>query len=367
MGEGLHEDIPSTRAEPRPAAPEGLADVTPAWLTDAIGASFGGRVTGVELTPIGTGQVADSARLGLEWDPSGAGPGTLVAKVTSASETSRNTARLTRTYEIEVGFYRDLASGLPVNAPRCHFATFDEARGAYAVILDDLAPAEQGDQMQGCSVDDAAAALAELPLLHGPRWGDSTLESVAWLNRSNPNRGAELGAFLSMLLPGFLERYAARLSDDVVALVERFVPRIPGYVDAASAGPSTITHGDYRNDNLMFGGPRVWVLDWQTVALGNGVSDVSYFLGGSVLVDDRRAHEHDLVRDYVAALVAQGVSMSFDACWDDYRRYAFAGLIMAIGASMIVERTDRGDEMFIAMAERAARHALDLEAEVFVP
>ena len=35
---------------------------------------------------------------------------------------------------------------------------------------------------------------------------------------------------------------------------------------------------------------------------------------------------------------------------------------MAIVASTLVRRTDRGDEMFIAMADRHARQALDLDA-----
>ena len=35
---------------------------------------------------------------------------------------------------------------------------------------------------------------------------------------------------------------------------------------------------------------------------------------------------------------------------------------MALAASMLVERTERGDEMFMTMAHRHARHALDLDA-----
>jgi hypothetical protein len=35
---------------------------------------------------------------------------------------------------------------------------------------------------------------------------------------------------------------------------------------------------------------------------------------------------------------------------------------MAVAASMLVERTNRGDQMFLAMASRHARHALDLDA-----
>jgi hypothetical protein len=116
----------------------------------------------------------------------------------------------------------------------------------------------------------------------------------------------------------------------------------------------------------MFGGPRVWVLDWQTVAIGDGFIDVSYFLGGSLLVEDRREHEEKLVRAYVEDLTSRGISIGFDEAWMRYRRNAFAGLIMAVGASMNVERTERGDEMFIAMASRAGRHILDLDAEALL-
>ena len=52
--------------------------------------------------------------------------------------------------------------------------------------------------------------------------------------------------------------------------------------------------------------------------------------------------------------------------WTQYRRYSFGGLIMAIVASFLVQRTDRGDEMFITMAVRHARQALDLDSESLI-
>ena len=39
---------------------------------------------------------------------------------------------------------------------------------------------------------------------------------------------------------------------------------------------------------------------------------------------------------------------------------------MAIVASALVRRTDRGDEMFMTMAERHARQALDLDTETLL-
>lgn len=35
---------------------------------------------------------------------------------------------------------------------------------------------------------------------------------------------------------------------------------------------------------------------------------------------------------------------------------------MAVAASMLVERTERGDAMFMVMAERHSQHALDVQA-----
>jgi len=384
--------------------PTGLDDLTPEWLSAVLAPHYPGRVAALDVSPIGTGQIADSARLGITWDDRGGGPDSpaaplgvpgagplspdarpdsLVAKVTAASEDSRQAGLTTRTYEVEVGFYSSLAADLPVRTPRCYWAGFDPAEAAYCVVLEDVAPAHQGDQVGGCSTDEAAAALDELALLHAPRWGDPTLAQLSWLQAGGRDRGAGIGAFLSVFLPGFLERYATRMTPEVVELIPRFLAVMERYGTEAAAvagrgragaeagggagRPSTVLHGDFRNDNLMFGLDRVVVLDWQTVTLGAALSDVSYFLGGSLLPDIRRSAERDLVRHYWDRLAAHGVDLDWERCWEDYRRYAFAGLIMAMFASMVVTRTERGDAMFVAMADRAGLHALDMDALSLVP
>ena len=48
--------------------------------------------------------------------------------------------------------------------------------------------------------------------------------------------------------------------------------------------------------------------------------------------------------------------------WLDYRRYAFGGFLMAIGASVMVVQTPRGDEMFLTMIRRHAAQIDDLDA-----
>ena len=346
---------------------QGADDLTVDWCNAALGPALaGGRVVAVTTQPVGTGQVADTVRLQLTYDDAGTGgPATLVAKVPAADETSRAGARFSRTYEIEASFYRDLAPILPVRTPYCHYAAHDPSTDAYVVLLEDVAPARQGDQMRGCPLSDIEAAIDEMVLLHGPRWGDPTLRQLGWLHRASPEATAGTIALIQYAVEPFREHYTDRLDADTLALLDRFVPHLDSYLRHRPE-PWTIVHGDFRADNLLFGGDRVVVVDWQTVGLGPGPSDLAYLLGASVTPDVRAANEAALVARYVAGLTALGVVVDGDDLWTQYRRFAFGGLVMAIVASALVQRTDRGDEMFVTMAVRHARQALDLDSEALL-
>jgi len=66
-------------------------------------------------------------------------------------------------------------------------------------------------------------------------------------------------------------------------------------------------------------------------------------------------------------LGAAGVTgYSWSDCWTDYRRGTFAGFLVTVIASMLVQETERGNQMFTVMAQRHSRHALDLGAAEFL-
>ena len=96
------------------------------------------------------------------------------------------------------------------------------------------------------------------------------------------------------------------------------------------------------------------------------MNDVAYFLGAGLLPEHRQQAEESIVRDYHAALNEAGVDFSWDDCWTGYRKGSFSGFGVTVIASMIVQQTERGDEMFTVMARRHARHALDLGADEFL-
>jgi len=345
-----------------------VEDLTPAYLTEVLADATGGAVvTGVDTALVGTGQLGECVRLTLTYDRETTGPSTLVAKLPSTDDNSRGAAAVVRAYEIEVSFYRDLRAGLDVRTPECFHAWLDVDRNDFVLLLEDIAGGTQGDQLTGCSVDEAAAAVAQLPGLHAPRWGDASLERLEWFHRSTEANAGMFSDVVRSLYPGFLERYTDQLSPDVVTLSEQVVASLDD-LNADRPRPWTVAHSDFRLDNLLFkpAAPDdpVVVVDWQTCGYGPGISDLSYFIGGSLQTEDRRSSETELVRDYHQRMRAGGVEIDWDDLWSQYRRYTVAGLIMAIAASMLVKRTERGDQMFLVMAERAGRHALDLDALV---
>jgi aminoglycoside/choline kinase family phosphotransferase len=344
-------------------------ELTASWLSDVLRASGhlgSASVTTVDITPIGTGQMCDSLRLALQYDRTTSAPATVVVKLPSGDEATRATAQSLRSYEIEVRFYQQLAAVLPVRTPSAFHADIDVESSSFVLVLEDLAPARPGDQLEGCSPEVAAVAVDELVKLHAPRWGDPALASLEWLSGDVEARQQFLLMLLPTLWDGFRERYGSLLGADVHHAGDQLFARLERYL-LADTRPWSIVHGDYRLDNLLFDprpdGIGVAVVDWQTCTHGPALQDVAYFIGAGLRPDERRAVEEDLVRSYHGGLVAAGVSdFGWDRCWHDYRRGTWLGLIMAVAASMLVEQTDRGDRMFLTMADRHARHALDLGA-----
>jgi Phosphotransferase enzyme family len=343
-------------------------DVSADWLTAVLcdsGATVqDAAVRRFEASAIGTGQMSESYRFRLTWDGGApAGPASVVLKVAASDETSRSTGVGLGIYEREIRFYQDVAPRVGGPVAACHLAGWDPSEGWFTLVLEDAAPAVQGDQITGCTVEEARLAVRELAKIHAPVWDDPTLGSAAWLNQPPLVNQAIVG----QLLDGFTERYDARLSPEHRGVVERFVARLdPWLFDRRR--PFSIVHGDYRLDNLLFGEPGspkpLTVVDWQTVSFGPPLVDVSYFIGAGLEVGDRRAAEQRLVHEYHESLLALGVEgFTWEECWEEYRRQAFAGVLMAVVAPMVVVRTERGDDMFMTSLARHAQQVLDLDAE----
>ena len=347
--------------------------ITAEFLTEQLreAGHAGVEVRGFTGERIGTGQIGQCIRYQLDLaGGDGSAPRQLVGKFPSDDPQSRQTGVQLRNFLKEVCFYRELQPRLAIRTPRCYFAAIEGEGPEFMLLLEDLAPAVQGDQLAGCSPAVARAAVLELVGLHAPSWCDAGLRDLDWLGEPNDVMVQIVRALYRAQLPPFLERYRAGLAADEAGIIERV---------ADSNGPPFeplgdvfgLVHVDYRLDNLMTDEsrdpPSVAVVDWQSLTLANPLNDVAYFLGAGLLPEVRRDAERDIVEDYHRKLCEAGVAgYSWERCWTDYRRGVFAGFAVTVVASMLVEQTERGDQMFTAMAHRHARHALDLGAEEFL-
>lgn len=332
-------------------APEQL---NPEWFSHALG----WPVRAVATAPVGDGLVGLTVRCTLTRHD-----GTtrsVIVKLASTDPTSRATGVAMRNYEREVRFYAELAPTVDIRVPSCFHAEWREEDGSFVLVLEDLAPARQGDQVAGCTVEEAEAAVVELGRLHGPRWGDPALDEVAWLSRRAPGDVERLAGLYRTLWPGFAASVGRLLPDHLVALGERVAEVLDPWL-SGRVPPFTVLHGDFRLDNLLFGTAdgRVGAVDWQTPAHGPGWADLAYFLGTSLTVPDRRASERHLVARYVEVLAEEGAVV--DDAWDAYRREALAGAVMAVVASQIVRTSERSEAMFAAMAGRSLQQAVELD------
>ena len=340
-------------------------DLTASWLTHAVGA---GAVADFTVERIGTGQMSECYRVRLTYagDPHSAGPDTAVLKVAASDPTSRQTGLALGLYEREVRFYRDIAPRLGGPVAPCYHAAIDTATGAFDLLLGDAGPAAVGDELAGATVEQAHLGAVELARLQGPLLRDTALAEVPWLNREAPVSQAMIAA----LYAGFTDRYGPQIAPEHRMVCERLVAAFDGYLAAESGQPQGLMHGDYRLDNLLFGAAgadrALTVVDWQTVAWGPAMTDLSYFLGTALPAQQRRDHYDALLRSYHEAL-GPGAPVTLAEVAEGVRRQSFFGVMMAIVSSMLVERTERGDLMFMTMLARHCDHVLDTDALAALP
>lgn len=334
-------------------------DLTAQWLTDTLG---GAQVTNFATERIGTGQMSECYRVALSYD-GGTGPASVVLKVAAADPTSRQTGLAMGLYEREVRFYTDIAPRLSGPIAHCYHADFDPETGVFDLLLDDAAPARQGDEIHGATIDQAMLAVTELGRVQGPLLGDPELAGAAWLNQGAPV-SQEL---ITALYAGFVDRYGAAVTAEQRDVCRRWVDSFDAFMAGEAAGhrPTGLVHGDYRLDNMLFGEAGaerpLTIVDWQTVTWGPAMTDLAYFLGCALPTETRRAHFHELVNAYHAALGADCPLHPVDVR-EGVRRGSFMGVTMTIIASMVVERTERGDQMFLTMLERNCAQVLDTDA-----
>ncbi|MFY9588625.1 MAG: phosphotransferase, partial [Actinomycetota bacterium] len=282
----------------RSAIPRTIADITPEWLGDVLGAD----VRGLERLEATDGTTS-RARLRLDRDGI---PQTVFVKLAPAAFATRAFVDLMGLGMTEVRFYREIAPQAPIAVPTMYAARADPATGRFALVLEDLAErgGRFGDIRRSASAEEAAAVVAALARLHAAFWQSPRFGTdLTWIasHAADPKN-----VFIRPLVRAALrrvERSHPHLVPDGARVLVAERDRIE---HALAAGPVTLLHGDPHLGNIYFDGTQPGFLDWQVVRRGHGLRDVTYFLVLSVETEIRRAHQTDLLRVYLRELGAAG-------------------------------------------------------------
>jgi hypothetical protein len=289
------------------AVPPALAEILqPEWLTAVLGTQFPGiQVTKVIPGPV-VSRVSTNARFRIECAcgaPAGLSPDLCVK-----SYFGQQAALALQTGAAEAAFYRDLAPRTGVRTLRAVFAGVDAGPRQGILVTEDVIA--QGatflDATSVYSPDQAAESLRQLALLHAATWGAPAARVLPWLEPRLTSHTISRG------IREIAANFDSDLGRGVPAEVRDAGRLFTAYQELAAvtrtATPWTVIHGDAHVGNLFLDGQgRPSLVDWQLVQRGPWYLDVGYHIASALTVQDRRAHEEDLVRHYLAELRGTGI------------------------------------------------------------
>ena len=287
--------------------PVEVEDLTPEWLSDALGE--GAAVSSVGATRIGEGVgfIGQIHRLALTYEhrPAGA-PDTVIAKMPTSDPGGRMIGTMLRLYEKESGFYRHLVDDCPLTVPRCFHNSADPDAGNWCLLLEDLHGLTPGDQLTPRAHDEMLGEIEMLGRLHAA-WSDGRADNHQWLPDLADPSSAGMMAMFDDAYPVTMERYSHVIPAHMHDWGPRWAPGAMDWVTGFAASPGTIIHGDYRTDNFMFGdNGSVTVLDWQLASRSPGAYDLQYYLSISADPDMVTADLEGLVEHYRSSMIAAG-------------------------------------------------------------
>ena len=355
--------------------PAGPRELTADWLTGALretGTISASAVTGLDYEIIGegVGVLGQLARFRLQYDkPEDGAPASLVGKFPAAMQENRDLANLFRFYEREVRFYEEIADEVELRTPKRYYSRFDPETCEFVLLIEDMGTARCGNQVEGCSQEEARTVLRNMARFHATWWEHPRLESLDWIPYGNHPIHQSAEQAYQDCWENFLKNFGERLSPKALRAAERLRTKIIAIQHVITKPPMSIAHGDLRYDNLFFNGGEMAVADWQIVLRGRASYDAGYFMSQSVNAADRKACEMDALRGYHDTLVESGVrGYSFDDLLSDYRATAMYCLVYPVISGGTLDLANaRGTALVTAMLDRSVATILDLDCEEMIP
>lgn len=194
-------------------------------------------------------------------------------------------------------------------SPACYGGESDRERDRGILVLEDVAPAEQGDVLRGCTDEQAEAVVRVLARIHAagwrarddtfptsfPRWSPQALDPDDWKDRL-----ARVG-----------ERYPTIVTPNLSAQLDDLPQELERALADLRAGPSAWIHVDAHLDNVVWrpDGSAV-LLDWCGAAIGPPAVDLARTLTEGIDAGSHPERVDALLATYTSELRSGGCDVS---------------------------------------------------------
>ncbi len=338
-----------------PTSPE---EINAQWLTDKLGYEI--ESFNIEALGEGGGLLGLVTRLHLK---ASKGPRTLIAKFPTKTEGNRAVATTYDMYAREYRFYTQVAPNVPLRSPACYHAELNEQNSDFVLLLEDLQGFELGDQVKGCSVDQAHQVIQSIASLHRNTWQPEHITDIKPHDMPYQRDGM-IGGFLvgwPVVITDFADVLEAAITPQQIALLNTMPDQVNRLLDIIHDGPLVIGHGDVRLDNIFFAKDGNALVDYQAVSKAAPEHDLAYFVTQSLSDDVRRAE--DWVAVYHQHLTSEGLDYPLDTSRERYRYCALYLVCYAvIIAGTLDQANERGRNLAETLLGNSLRSVVELDA-----
>ncbi|MCX7097572.1 MAG: phosphotransferase [Methylococcales bacterium] len=325
-------------------------------------------VSHVEIASVDVGTTT-RVRIKVEHNKPALLPKHWFVKLPSLDWQAKLITALPRLLHTEVRFYNEVAHSVDVSVPRFLAAQSQLGKGS-TLVLPDLAESgvslgRPGDEL---SYPEAIQVVVQLASFHARFWNTPHLHhTYRWLG--GPVRQLEdlLGTALAVplmkrglhfagdLIPPALHKPALHYAKHRRQAM-RFLTK----------NPQTLVHHDCHPGNLFWQQSKPGFLDWQLIRVGEGISDIAYFLSTALTPPLRRLHEHDLIAMYAQTLEENGVAhIDINNLKQRYRAhltYPFEAMLVTLAVGGMMNQQSNRE-----LIKRAAAAVHDHNAFAAIP